>query len=564
MFGTIRKHQKWLWIVIITVIVISFVIYFSPYSRLNNARRGPVNLGSINGERISEEQFVHARNEVFLRHFFMTGSWPDEEARQTGGQIDRETYQWLLLIQKQEQLGIHVSPTAAAQAARGMVGNFARAGINSPEAFIRQVLNPRGLGVDDLERFVRHYLGIQELIATAGLAGDLMTPSEIKAIYKRENEEVSTEAVFFSASNYLASVTVLPDAVTQFYTNRMATYRLPERVQISYVKFDLTNYHAMAQQELARMTNLDLNLTNAYRQHGTNFLREVGANSFDEAKQKVREAQLKQSEVKLAKSDAVAFANPLFDMDPVCADNLAKLANEKGLAVGITPPFDRDNPPLDLAYVTDFGRRIFSRTPDDPFAGPIVGTNAVYVMALEKKIPSEIPPLDKIRPQVVKDYRYSQALTLARQAGLDFYQALTNGLAQGKTFATICTASKLQPVNLPPFSISTRQLPQVEDHMSLNQLKQIAFTTPLGKPSNFQMTSDGGVIVLVKSKLPLDEAKMNANLAAFTRAVRQNRQNEVFNAWLRREAEKGLRDTPLARQQQPPPNMGQTPAQKKS
>ena len=118
MFGTIRKHQTWLWGVIITVIVISFVVYFSPYSRLNNTSRGPANLGSINGERVSEEQFVHARSEVYLRYFFMTGNWPDEDARKVGGQIDRETYQWLLLIQKQEQLGIHVSPSVAAQAAR--------------------------------------------------------------------------------------------------------------------------------------------------------------------------------------------------------------------------------------------------------------------------------------------------------------------------------------------------------------------------------------------------------------------------------------------------------------
>ena len=57
----------------------------------------------------------------------------------------------------------------------------------------------------------------------------------------------------------------------------------------------------------------------------------------------------------------------------------------------------------------------------------------MYVIAFNKKLPSEIPTLDQIRDQVVKDYRYSQALNLARKAGTDFYQTLTNGLAQGKT-----------------------------------------------------------------------------------------------------------------------------------
>jgi len=77
------------------------------------------------------------------------------------------------------------------------------------------------------------------------------------------------------------------------------------------------------------------------------------------------------------------------------------------------------------------------------------------------------------------------------------------------------------------------------------------------------MTPNGGVIVHVKSKLPLDESKIAASMPAFLNAVRQNRQNEAFNDWFRREAEKGLRDTPLARQQVPPA-MNQAPSEKKS
>ena len=137
----------------------------------------------------------------------------------------------------------------------------------------------------------------------------------------------------------------------------------------------------------------------------------------------------------------------------------------------------------------DFAQKAFARTPEDPFAGPILGQDSVYVIALVKKLPSEIPPLDQIRAQVEKDYQFAQALDLARKAGMAFYQTLTNGLAQGKTVAAICADAKLQLVEVPPFSLSTRELPQVEDHLPLNQFKQIAFTAPLGKVSPFQMTS---------------------------------------------------------------------------
>ncbi len=564
MIGTIRKHQTWLWAIIITLTIISFVVFFSPYSKMNNTRRGPVNLGSINGESVSEEDFINARTEVYLRTYFTTGRWPDEEAKKTGGQIDRDTYQWLLLIQKQEQLGIRVSADVAAQAARAMMSQFQRGGITSPEMFIRQVLQPQGIQLGDLERFVRHYMGVQELISTVALSGKLVTPQEARDLFKREHEELAAQAVFFTASNYLARVTVLPDALAQFYSNRLAAYRIPDRVQVSYVRFDLTNYLPEANQELARMTNLDQPIDEAYRRGGTNFLREAKAQSLEEAKVKLRDGERKRFEAQMARKKAADFATPLFDADPMRAGDLDKLAKAKGLAVKITAPFDRDEGPRDLAVARDFAQKAFTRTPDDPFAGPILGETAAYVIALNKKLPSEIPTLDQIRDQVVADYKFSQALALARKAGMDFYQTMTNGLAQGKTLPGLCVSAKLQLVDLPPFSISTRDLPEAEDHLPLNQFKQLAFTTPPGKVSNFQATSEGGLILYVKAKLPLDEAKMSASLPAFVNAVRQSRQNEAFNDWFRKEAEKGLRDTPLARPQPPPPTMGAEPKAKKS
>jgi hypothetical protein len=552
MFGTIRKHQTWLWAIIITLTIISFVIFFSPYSKLNDSSRGTVNLGSINGEKISQEEYVKAYKEVCLRTFFMTGNWPDDEAKKQGGDVERETYQWLLLIQKQKELGIHTSTDVIAQAARQMISPFERAGITSPDIFIRQVLQPRGFSMEDLERFMRHHIGVQELIAAVGLGGKLVTPQEVLDLYKREHEELATAAVFFSASNYLAGISAPPDTIMQFYTNRLANYRVPDRVQVSYVKIDLTNFFVEANQELLKMTNLDNQINEAFNQGGTNFLREVKAQSLEEARQKIRDARRKDFQLQGARKKALEFATLLLDMDPVRADNLDKLAKKKGLAVQVTEPFDLRDGPKELVVGQDFAQKAFSRTTNEPFAGPIIGLDSVYVIGLNIKLPSEIPSLDKIRAKVEKDYQFNLALDAARKAGMAFYPTLTNGLAQGKTAAALCTEAKLQLVDLPPISISTRDLPQLEDRLPLNQFKQIAFSTQVGQVSPFQMTIQGGLIVYVKSKLPLDTVKMNANLPSFANYVRQNWQNEAFNAWFRKEAERGLRDTPLARQEKQP------------
>jgi hypothetical protein len=187
-----------------------------------------------------------------------------------------------------------------------------------------------------------------------------------------------------------------------------------------------------------------------------------------------------------------------------------------------------------------------------------LGRDAVYVLALQRRLPSEVPTLDSIREKVTTHYKLSQAADLARRAGADFAQTLAKAMADGKSFDAAVDAAKLKVVQLPPFSLSASEVPGAEEHISLNArggLKEIAFSTPAGKASPFRPTPEGGMILFVKALLPLDEAKMKSDLPGFAAYVRQSRQREAFEAWYRKEAERGLRDTPLYRPVQPAPNM---------
>src|SRR5581483_6386175 len=155
MFGTIRKHQTWLWAVIITLTIISFVSFLSPNSKMN-AGRGSDNYGSINGERVTRIEKANAYREVDLHILFMSGHWLSDEKKDSRVNPELETYRWLLLAQLQRKLGIHVGDDAAASMAQQMIHSFERMGITSPAMFIERVLQPHGYGVDDFERYIRH------------------------------------------------------------------------------------------------------------------------------------------------------------------------------------------------------------------------------------------------------------------------------------------------------------------------------------------------------------------------------------------------------------------------
>jgi len=295
MFGTIRKHQTWLWAVIVTLTIISFVVFFSPYAKMNaNVRSG--NHGSINGKKITDQDYVDAYKEVYLHHFVTSGRWPDED-KKSGFEPEREAYNWLLIVQKQEELGIHVGDEAAEQLGRQIIRAFERMGVNSPQVFFQQVLAPHGYQVQDFERFVRHFLGIQELIATVGSSGQLIPPDQAKLLYERDHQELAADAVVFSATNYESTVQVTPETLGQFYTNMLANYRVPDRLQVSYVRFNVTNYLPQAETELTNLTELvDMN----YQRLGTNAVPD--AKSPEDAKVKMREQIIRQK----ALSDARA------------------------------------------------------------------------------------------------------------------------------------------------------------------------------------------------------------------------------------------------------------------
>ena len=155
-------------------------------------------------------------------------------------------------------------------------------------------------------------------------------------------------------------------------------------------------------------------------------------------------------------------------------------------------------------------------------------------MALNRRIPSEIQPFEKVRDQVTEDYRAEQSLQLARQAAADFGKTFTNGLTQGKTFSAICAEAKVSPVSLPEFSLSTRSLPELGERATLDTLQSVANTLIPGKASGFVPTAGGGFILHLKAKLPVNEALLKTELPEFLARQRDQRMSAAFSEWFQK------------------------------
>src|SRR5579863_4837371 len=113
MFGTIRRHQTWLWIVIATITIVSFIVYFNPAAKSSRGARGPGSYGVINGHTITEGEMDDAGKEALL-FYRLQGQRVDPNSPE----LTYAAYQNLFLAAKAEELGIQIPPEAASQFAR--------------------------------------------------------------------------------------------------------------------------------------------------------------------------------------------------------------------------------------------------------------------------------------------------------------------------------------------------------------------------------------------------------------------------------------------------------------
>lgn len=554
MFGTIRKHQTWLWVAIIGVMIFGLIQWQNSLGKGGNNDRGEGNFGSIDGRPITATEMNQGHNDALLDFFVNSREWPDTGTAPKDWNQTIQDYKQVFLSRKLQQYDIHSDPDLVARYGASIIQRVANGETITPEQFVNDILGRHGITAEDFQRYLQHQLSVQQLARIIGDPGKLVTPGEIQSLYIQTHQKRKADVVFFSASNYLASIPEpTPAAVEQFYTNREAIYREPDKMQLSYVFFNVTNYMPQAEKDLG--TNLATEVENTFRRMGTNAL--LLGKTVEEAKEKIRERVIRESAFKTISTNALAFQSELLAKDPVRPENLSTLAKEKGLQVKVSEPFDQEYGPSDIHLGPNPPvASLFSLSADDPFpVRPMGGPDGVYVIGYDKSIPSHVPPLEQIRSRVIADYKLEQAARIAISAGQKFAENATNSLAKGKSFAAIASEAKVSPVQLPPFSETADTLPQIEDRgVDLNTFKQAAFTMPVGKASGLKLLRNddinfpvGGFLVYVSGQLPIDKATMQADLPEFSQEVRQERENQAFQAWFAREANAALNNIPQVR-----------------
>ena len=78
MFAALRRNKTWLWGILIIVVIISFVIFFSPDVNLKRSEGDTAIVAYMDGKPVSQGQFHQAYTEASIFYFLNNGQWPQD------------------------------------------------------------------------------------------------------------------------------------------------------------------------------------------------------------------------------------------------------------------------------------------------------------------------------------------------------------------------------------------------------------------------------------------------------------------------------------------------------
>jgi len=540
MFAHIRKHQQWLFIVIIAVVIVSFVVFFTPTVGSGNSggRSGAdAVVGTYKGQPITQTDYYEAYKEISLQVFLSMGQWPEQLGTQFGFDPTQEAVNRLMLVRKLEEMNIQVGPESVA---KWKVNSFSdpATGAFRNELYdnVLAAIKARGISEDDLHRYAANTIGIGQLTSLVSLSGDMVTPGEAERLYKSRNLAAATSAVMFSRTNHMSAGQDLV-GLEDYFTNNMALYRVEEKRKIRYVKFAATNYLAEAEAKLNQSTNLQSMIDAIYLDRGTNsFTRNGEVLSAEEAKEQIREEELEKAGLEVAIEETKNFMKGFANFEAYSSAVLEQLAVEGGQESKVTTEFSRNQLAPGLGVSFTFTQRAFELTEEEPIATPFEAPDAIYLFALEEIIPDHPPTLDEVRARVVGEFRRDQQLQAARDEATQFHESLKAAMAEGKTFEEACSELGQTIVEIPDFSLASRTLDGFTDRrITVSWLQDLAFSLEPGETSEVSNTTEGAGILYLKDFVEADETKMSEELADFTEQLRQTRRSEAISEWLQQE-----------------------------
>jgi hypothetical protein len=483
MVNILRKYQQGLMIIITILVIIAFAWLY------NGTRFEKIGIGTV--ARIYDRSLTQADVDRIARKFSLSlqlGLF--DLARELGnGRTEAEALEnfvWNSLVLDHEAQRLQVAPQPDEVAARmKSLPAFQTGGVFDPQKYatmVQDALGPRGFTEDQLEQLARDDIKLHRIKALIGATVDL-SAAEFRAIYEQENRKMEISVIRFKTADIAAGIQVSDEDLKKAFDERKDTLKSDEKRRVKYVNFALGE----AEKSLKGKERLDA-------------LQKL-ANTADEFVQAA-----------LAK-DA----------------NFDTLAAQHKVTTVETGEFTQSQPDPELKKIPGAVEAAFGLNSAEASSDIVRSESGFTILHLVNIVPSRPLTFDEAKfklTEQLKNERAREALTV--KVG-ETRTKLQTALSSGKSFADTAKSLGLKIEPFPPSSLAEPNL----DKPDAQEIVGKAIELNDGQLSDFIPTQDGGLLVRLDKRLPIDEAQFEKDKVRLMNNYAESRREVAFREWLR-------------------------------
>ena len=511
MVNLMRTNQRWLMIVISVLVLVSFIWFYS--DRTHSDGMGSDQIGTIYGRSLTvtelqrTERQLRMAEELGLVHLTQRDLFE-------GGDMNSAAINDLVIQHEVEKLNIFPTDDEVADAEmklaafQGPNGQFDPA---KKDEIMNDRLTPNGFSVNQLDELVRQDLQVAKLREILD-APVVVSPLEVRRYFERGYTKTDASVVRLQKADFVATVPApTEEEIKKYYTEQKDVLTQPERRKVQYVKFGLDD----AQKKLTGKARIDA-------------LKPLGDQSVQFLEQLLEQ-----------KGGATVVTQP---SGPAPNKNMAANAAQKAqanyaaataamkLTVKETGEFEENQAPTgEEASIPGFAQAAFKLSENDPDSDvPLQTPDAFYDLHLSAVVPERPLTLDEARPKIVaaiKDERATAALAAKAE---EIRGKIVEALKAGRPLAEAAKEAGVTVQDVPAFSLAepARTVPDASTIASTSQ--ELA----TGELSKFVPTSAGGLLVYVRGRQGIDEAKFEQQKSMITMNRRRQKAEYFFYEWL--------------------------------
>lgn len=518
-------RSRVLWSILGGLFALTMIDFVGPgascVSGRNRARNGQSE-GRLFGQDIGAREFNEARFfELGLRDRGALSEAIEQQVRQ-------RTWKRLAALRAAEEMGLRATDDELrAMLARDQA--FQSNGAFDAARYRAVIEQQVRVPVSVFETYLRQDLTLRKLQATLG-ATVWTPPAETDEKLRNICDTFSVAYLRLGEESLPAAAPLTDEALRAFHAENKDLFVEPERLSLSYVAFpaaSFTNIAAVGDDEIATYyeNNLD-----AYTRVTTNETTET--TPLDEVRAEIGALLHDRAALAAARDAALDFAVGLSEMTNGPAA-FADMARARGLAVRQPPPFGMQEP---VAGVQD-GERVFRAAafrldpslPELAVSDPVMGSNTVYLIKAEARIPTREPAFEemvtRVRPLAERAAK-RRALEERARAVRDTVEV---ALQAGRPFTAAADDLKLAVHTTQPFTVYNEEPVEFENS---DRIMQNVMTLAQGELSDWVATTNGLLLLYVSAREPGNLLQMEMLRPQLVESINRHRTGALFDEWL--------------------------------